>query len=270
MMNQSAAPWKPSTQDGDQGLKRALILSAAFHLIAVAAFTLRMVFYPADMTDLQDSIRVDMVDLPTKQASLPPEPAKEAPPAPAEPPKKAEPPPPAPAKEVAKPKLPPPKPVPDKPKVDLNKTKQDQAAALKRLEALQKIQNMMKNKPSESTAPAAPPQPVRGNVVTSGNALTGIARMEHQSYLGTIKNSVKSQWNLPGWMANANLSARVRLYLDSNGNVVKKMISKSSGNEEYDTRALGAVEAASPLPAPPSSLTGVLAVDGIEIELVPD
>ncbi|HVK60521.1 MAG TPA: TonB family protein, partial [Bdellovibrionales bacterium] len=177
-----------------------------------------------------------------------------------------------PPKEVAKPEPKLPKPeapkIVEKPKVDLKRAKQDQDAALKRIEALQKIQNMVKNKPAEQ--PAAPAQPVKGNAVSPGDALKGLSRMEHATYLSTIKTKVKSQWNLPGWMATANLSARIRLYVDSSGNVVKKAITKSSGNEEYDARAIGAVEAASPLPAPPSSLTSILAVDGIEIELVPD
>jgi TonB family protein len=260
-----------SLRDNDEGIKRALLISIAFHLIAIGAFTLKAVFYPPDAIDLQDAIRVDIVALPDKQAALPPEPI----PAPAPqaiatpPPKVAEPEPPAPKpepiKEAAKPKPELPKPTETK-KIDLTKSKQEQAAALKRLEALQRIQNMERNKPVEQPAP----QPVRGNQVSSGDALRGLARMEHQAYLGTIKTAVKSHWNLPGWMTTANLSARVRLYVDANGNVIKKMISKSSGNEEYDARALGAVEAASPLPVPPESLTGVLAVDGIEVELVPD
>ncbi|HVK62640.1 MAG TPA: hypothetical protein VM432_13865, partial [Bdellovibrionales bacterium] len=83
-MNRVSSNSAASVPSSDQGFGRALVISIAFHLIAVAAFTLRAVFYPSDMIDLQDSIRVDMVALPDKQAALPPEPAPqpEATPAP--------------------------------------------------------------------------------------------------------------------------------------------------------------------------------------------
>lgn len=278
---------RPLAQPTDDKIGKAIGVSVALHVIAVAAFTIKTVFYPSEPLVLEETIRVDIVSLPDKSMQkLPPMPVTEpvapqppAPPAP-EPVKPAEPEAPKPVEakpeapkpvEVAKPKPEPAKPAPvqpDSPKVNLNKAKQDQAAALKRLEALQKIEQMMKS--DQAKAAASKPQPVKGNQVSNGASLRGIARMEHQNYLRTVDGAVKGNWALPGWMRSSNLSAKVRLFVDAQGNIVKKTVTRSSNNEVFDERALAAIEAASPLPAPPESLAGVLAVDGIELEFVPE
>jgi TonB family protein len=71
-------------------------------------------------------------------------------------------------------------------------------------------------------------------------------------------------------MANANLSARVRVWVDAQGNILRKEITHRSARPEFDERALQALESAMPLPRPPNDLAGVLAVEGMEIEFVPD
>lgn len=262
-MSTSLAP-----RQQNDGLGRAIAISAGAHALVFVVLFVRAVIYPSEPLTLEDSIRVDIVALPDKgrQAELPPpveEPKPEPPkpePAPqpqAQPPKPVE----APKPVTA------PKPVPQGPTVNLNKAKKDQEAALKRLEALNKIESMMKNDASNTKVPSA--QPVKGNEISRGSSLKGIVRLEHDNYLRTIDTNVKRHWNLPGWLANANLSARVRLFVDAQGNVVRKAITKSSGNEDYDSRVMATVEAATPLPAPPNSLVNVLSVDGIELEFVP-
>lgn len=248
----------------EDGMKRAFLISLAGHAIVFAIFFVRAVFYPTEPLVLEDVIRVDMVALPDKMPvqNLPPAPVAEPV---AQPKPEPEP--------VAQPKpVEAPKPVtipkPDAPTVSFDKNKRKQQdAAIKKLEAMEKIKKMMEQE--AANAKTSSPTVVKGNEISKGSALKGLARIEHENYLRTIDNGVKRHWNLPGWLANASLSARVRLFVDAQGNVIKKAITKSSGNDDYDSRVMATVDAATPLPAPPGSLVNVLAVDGIELEFVP-
>lgn len=253
----------------NDGLGRAIGISVLAHVLLFAAFVLRMVIYPSEPLRLDDAIRVDIVALPDKSPQLPNVPVvdtKVPPPSPVPP----EPQPETPPVEAAKPEpaKPVPAPKPEAPKVNLNKTKKAQQDALRRLEALEKIERMTK---SQSTAKSAAPvpRPIKGNQISHGGSLSGVIRLEQQGYLQTIDGSVKAHWNLPGFLSNANLSARARLYIDARGQVLKRTITQSSHNDIYDARVLAAIDAASPLPPPPSSLTSILEVDGIELEFVP-
>jgi colicin import membrane protein len=257
----------------DVSLNRAIGTSVILHIAVFIAFAVRTVFYPSTPLLIEESIRVDIVGLPDKKtpkAALPP-PAQEAPKPVAEkaPEPKAE------VKPVSKPE-PKVEIKPAAPTVNLDKSKQQQESALKRLEALQRLEKMVQKDQAQSTNQAAAaqtaPQPsaiIKGNEVSPGTALTGIARLSHQSYLASIQSYVRRQWNLPHWLANGNFNARVRIYLDSRGNVVKREMTQSSNNSAYDERVLQAIDTSSPLPAPPSDLANLLAVDGIEVDFVP-
>jgi colicin import membrane protein len=255
----------------DTSLNRAIGASVVLHIAVFIAFAVRTVFYPSAPLLIEESIRVDIVGLPDKttpKAALP-LPLPEAPKPVAE--KPAEPKPEPRAEVKVEPK-------PAAPTVNLDKSKQQQESALKRLEALQKLEKMVQKNQAQTNSQAAAaaiesaPQPsaiIKGNEVSPGTALTGIARLSHQSYLASIQSYVKRQWNLPHWLANGNFSARVRIFLDSRGNVVKREMTRSSNNSAYDERVLQAIDTSSPLPAPPSDLANLLAVDGIEVDFVP-
>ena len=283
-MKQNALRSLPSittTKPGEVGdnLNRAVVISIFAHVAVLLFFILRAVIYPSEPLRLENAIRVDMVSLPDKGAKIPNVPVVETkvPPPPSEAPVKPEPPQP---EQAAKPELPkPPIPKaapieapakPDSTKVNLNKTKRDQEAALKRLEALEKIEKMSKSATTTSKPASSAPKPVKGNEISKGNSLTGVTRLEHQGYLQTVDGAVKGHWNLPGYLRNGNYTASVRLYIDSKGTITKRSISKSSGNEIYDNRVLAAIDAANPLPQPPDSLSGILSVDGIVLEFVPE
>jgi colicin import membrane protein len=282
-MKQPALRQIPSTTkpvETDDNLKRAVVVSIGAHVAVLMFFVLRAVIYPSEPMRLENAIRVDMVALPDKGAKIPNVPVVETkvPPPPA--PETVKPEPPAP-EQAAKPELPKPPvpkaapieppPKPDSPKVNLNKTKRDQEAALKRLEALEKIEQMSKNSNAATSKPASrPPQPVKGNEISKGNSLTGMTRLEHQGYLQTVDSAVKGHWGIPAYLRKGNYSARARLYVDADGTITKRSISKSSGNDIYDSRVLATIDSANPLPAPPKSLVGILSVDGIELEFVPE
>lgn len=254
--------------------KKALLYSAGFHLLLFIVFAVRAVIYPTDAINLEDAVRVDIVALPDKKsAEIPNLPPPVAPvPAKTEPKEQ-----PAPKSEPVPeaPKAPPPK--PEAPTVDLNKTKRDQAAALKRLEALERIERMERqqkvaqaqaSKPSRATdqGEAAPSQVVKGNQKSEGNALRGLQRLEHRGYLANVQSQVKRYWALPNWMINQKLNARVRIWIDSSGNIVKKQMIRASGNADFDERVMNAIESAGKLPEPPADLVNILNVDGLDAD----
>lgn len=240
---------------------RGILISIGLHFVLICLFIFKAVFYPSDPIRMERAIRVDMVALPDKKAELPSEAKTQAPPAPvieqkeqpkAEP--KAEPQP----EKVALPK-----PEPKKPEaVDLRKTKNAQTSALKRLEALKRLQGAAK--PAENPKPGNT-APIKGNAISPGTSLTGIAKLEHDDYITSLDDKIKQQWNLPAWLANGNFKARVVVYLDSRGMITKMVMTQSSPNPVFNEKCMEAIQKAAPFPPPPDRLTNIFAVDGFEV-----
>jgi TonB family protein len=70
-------------------------------------------------------------------------------------------------------------------------------------------------------------------------------------------------------LSSANLKARVRIFVDGKGNVIRRTVTQSSGNDIFDSRLLAAIDASSPLQPPPESLVSILEVDGLELGFEP-
>ncbi len=244
----------------------ALGASVVFHFVVFIFLAVRAVFAPVAELQAPPSIRVDVVDLPDHQAKLPPAPKPQPAEQPPKPPDVKTPPP---APEPPKAHV---APISDSPKVNLNKTKHDEAAALRRLEAISRLQNE-RPKPPPAQAPAAatpaPPAPIKGNEATEGSALKGITKLENESYTQTVQNHVTRHWNLPGFLSDANLSALVRVFVDGQGNLLKKVLVRSSNNPVFDQSAMTAVDTSLPLPHPPSDLVNLVSVRGIDIDFTP-
>lgn len=242
----------------DEIFKRAVGYSIAAHVALFVVFSVRLFLFPSEPIPFERAIRVDIVGLPdkaTNQLPLPDEGANTEKPKPLNKTKAP--------KEVSK----------EDNKVVLNKNKLQQQAALKRLEALEKLKS-----PGEESAPGKNSknqsnkisQQIRGNQISSGSALKGIAKMNYESYQEKVHDQVNRHWNLPQWMANARLSARVRIWVDASGNILRKELTRPSAQATFDERVMKAIEAAAPLPMPPNELLGVLEVEGIEIEFEPE
>jgi TonB family protein len=254
----------------ERGFRRFLWYSVGLHLVALVLFSVRAYLSPSDPIPFESVIRVDIVGLPDR--NKPAELAVPAPPAAKPPPANLEKP------EAAKPELPKisaSAPKSEIPKINLNKTKLMQEAALKRLEAIEKLKRTMNEDAQKiaaaaaSAAAKAQPQ-VKGNELSRGAALRGITKLNYENYQDTAHEHIRKYWNLPHWLSNANLNAKVRVWVDSQGNILRKELTSKSTQPAFDERALHALESATPLPPPPSALVGLLAVEGIEIEFVPE
>jgi colicin import membrane protein len=257
----------------EEAMSKALGFSLIAHGLIVALFTVKAFLMPEEALDYQSAIRVDIVGLPEKydpNKVLPPEPTskveekqKEQTKEEAPPPKKIE--------DVKEPVKNQPVPVAkptknaDADAINLNKTKAKQADALKKLKAMSALEEIAnevgkgeKKKNQESSSKL-----IRGNVIASGSDLTGLSKLQHDSYIGVIDRHVKKFWAIPQWLANKNLKAQARIKIDDEGNIIEKTIAKSSGNSSYDDAVLETIEEASPFPKPPDKFARLVNIEGI-------
>ena len=263
--------------NNEEELPRGLVVSFILHALLLSFFTLKAVFFTPEAIDYSAAIRVDMVGLPDKIQTLP-EPAAKEEAKPALPEKQKEKTPPPPPKPVEKPaekplekavKVPPKK---DPDAINLEKNKNDQKNAMEKLKAMAALEKIKedvaedkKKKEAGAGKDAAGPAKVKGNVLSAGSSLTGLERLQHDSYIVDLDKHIKNQWQLPEWLSKRDLKAQARVTIDSNGNILSSKIVKSSGNPSYDDEVLATIQRAAPFPKPPEKFTNILSVDGILI-----
>ena len=216
------------------------------------------------LIDLSQAIRVDMVGLPDKIDSkklpekiqnnpTPSAPKHETKPVVEKLPEKVKP-------ALAK---------PIDPVIDLKKTKSKQKEALEKLKkssAIDKIKQEMKNedlqkKVQEDTAKAI----AKGRVISAGTTLTGLDKLDANTYLQEVDQQVKANWALPQWLMNKPYKARVHVKFDANGKIISRLIMLSSGEASYDNYCLQAVDQAAPFPKVPDKFVEKFSLDGVVI-----
>ncbi len=225
--------------------------SIAAHIAFILFFGLKAALFPNPSLSLDAAIKVDLVGLPDKIQSLPEKPAPAAPA-------------PAPAKVEPKVELKA-KPVVLRPTKALDKIKK-----LEREEREKKVLDSLKAEVAQEEAKeerqAKLNKLLKGNAVSPGTALHGLAKSEFNEYLGALQNHVHEHWNLPEWLQNDTLKAAVTVYIDFRGVVTKRELVTSSGDSRFDSYALKAVDDASPFPQPPPKFVDVVRVDGITLK----
>lgn len=95
---------------------------------------------------------------------------------------------------------------------------------------------------------------LEGNKVSKGSATTGDSVAEANqafvAYVQGLPDQVRPNWKLPSYLKESTLRCRVRIFLDANGNIIRTQVFESSGDAEFDAKALEAVKKSSPLPKP--------------------
>lgn len=227
---------------GDDAFSQFVLYSLGAHVAVLVLFLLRAALVPSAPLEIRNAIRVDVVDLPDKIA--PPAPAAPAP---------------APQVEIKKPEQA--KPIVEKkPEVAKINTKDAQRKALDKLKALDAI-----DKFKHESAEQAKPKPVtyKGNAVNAGDSLTGLEKVQFDSYFADLRAQLNQHWSIPQWLEQSNLRAQALVVIDSSGFVIEKKILKSSGNDIFDGHVLSAIEKSSPFPKPPDRLKDILNMRGI-------
>lgn len=259
-----------------------LLFSMFLHLLLVLVMLFRIFIFPEQRPEMIQSVRVDLVALPDKD--------------PVEGPKGGSPPPPVAAEEkkvekpVEKPKEPPKeenvfvdkkkdkekekkpkdeekKKVADEKKPETKeKVKDQQKASLDRLKALAKIKEMKSKKDAEKAAKGeGAGQEYKGNILSEGNSLTGVEKLQHDQYLGKLDSHIKNNWKLPAWLTNKSYSTAILVRFDEKGLVLDKRVIRSSGNSAFDAEAMQAIANSVPFPEPPEHLVSYFKVRGIEL-----
>ncbi len=90
---------------------------------------------------------------------------------------------------------------------------------------------------------------LEGNKISKGMALIGDTRSmvmgSFGQYVSSIPDYVRPNWRLPASLLNLNLNCRIRIYLTALGKLEKAELFESSGNQEYDKKAIQAVMSSS-------------------------
>ncbi len=148
---------------------------------------------------------------------------------------------------------------------DSGPTFEEAKAAQKRKDFLSKLKTIG-NKKVESTGNQKAEKGLYGeketalkDLVLSGNKLSkgtamygdgGAAEMTaFQAYASRLPDLVRPHWKLPSFLMDKNLKARVRVWLNMSGEVTRAVVYQSSGDGEFDQRAVEAVKSAAPFPA---------------------
>ena len=240
------------TATEDQTFSRYITMSVVAHVLLVIFFALKGAFYTSDEIIIQKAIHVDIIGLPDKmepeqvaeaikesQSTTKPEAAKT---------------------QTVKTKTP--EPEAEKPTVNTSKKKED--LKTKQKKALDKLKAMNALDKIESEVQSQKKQKmIKGAVVSTGDSLTGLDRIEYERYFTDVEQHLKKNWTLPSWMTELDVRAQVMVQLDEKGYVTLKKLITASGNTEFDEKVLESIDRSSPFPAPPERLIGVLKNRGI-------
>ncbi len=101
-----------------------------------------------------------------------------------------------------------------------------------------------------------------GNKLSKGSALVGstsdVELTELENYASLLPTHVKPYWKLPGYLMNQQKKCRIQVYIGRDGKVLNTRVHTSSGDKEYDQRAIDAITAAEPFPEVPENIAAAL------------
>ena len=121
----------------------------------------------------------------------------------------------------------------------------------------------------KKNASKAKPEELEGD--PEGDKYGDSAVQEGERYYGLLSSAVHRYYDVSNTIeesARLRLKAQVRLRISDKGEVLEVGLSKSSGNEVFDSAVLGAVKKAAPFPPPPPNLRDQLK-KGLTFEFKP-
>lgn len=98
---------------------------------------------------------------------------------------------------------------------------------------------------------------LEGNKVSEGNALVGDTQDSFDigafsKYANNLPNHIRPFWKLPSYLLQQNFKCRIRIFIAEDGKIIRAEVFESSGNSEYDQKALSSVVNVKQFPAPKS------------------
>ena len=260
----------------EKNLKRFIVFSLALHILLLIYLSLKSALFPDQPKEYLPSLRVDLVALPDlKKAEIAePKAVEVEKPKEIEKPKEETP-------EVEKPVEKPKEKVKPAPKVQAKpdikadtsagdfavKKKKKELHEKKEKEAQKKLKSALDRiKALERIKAMAGGDEIKGNRISKGSALSGEAKTSLETtYFDVVLERVRSNWELPKWLQDRELSATVMIYLDARGGLKSFKFTKSSGNEQFDNEVKRTLQASAPFPLPPSAIASDLSGSGISL-----
>jgi len=99
---------------------------------------------------------------------------------------------------------------------------------------------------------------LEGNKISAGESITGDksekATATFDRYLQKLPSVVRPYWKLPSYLMGQNFRCRVKIFISRSGDILKTEIFESSGNSEYDQRALSAIKSVKQFPVPDNEI----------------
>lgn len=104
---------------------------------------------------------------------------------------------------------------------------------------------------------------LEGNKVSAGTSTVGdslaIEKSLFNDYVSALPNRVRPYWKLPSYLMDKGLKCRIRVFIASSGKILKTEIYESSGNSEFDQKAMSSLKQVSSFSQPKSEITARLA-----------
>lgn len=97
----------------------------------------------------------------------------------------------------------------------------------------------------------------QGNKISEGESAfgdnqSGIRGTEFAKYSLSLPDMVRPYWKLPSYLKDKTIKCRIRIFLAADGKLLRANIFESSGNSEFDDKAMAAVKSATFPPLPES------------------
>lgn len=236
----------------NERLTRALRISFVLHFVLAATILLKNFLSPSEPKLFLPSLRVDLVGLPDVKRSEVPAPTQ-----------------PTERKEV----LPSSDPVkietaPEPERGDYSTTKKKskkKEESKKEKEAQTKLKRALDRiKALERVKALAGEDEIKGNQISKGSAITGEAKLALEtSYFDVILERVRTYWELPKWLQDQRRSAKVMIYLDTQGRMKSFHFVQPSGSDAFDQEVKRTLQAANPFPLPPNAIASEIGKEGI-------
>lgn len=234
---------------------KPLAYSVGMHLFIVLLAVVRP-YFSKEIKPFQRAIRVDIVAMPDKHQKIVKKVVKKA----------------VPKKEKAKPK----KSIKKQSNTAKMVSKKDKAVPLKKVaekkkkeveegileeDAFAKLARMQEEKNIE----VEKQKDIAGNRASKGTDLSGVEKMEYSNYRSTLHTAISTEWDVPKWLLEGNLSAAAHIKIDESGNLIYKKLVKGSGNSIYDEKVMGAIIDAAPFSPPPEKFKKIVYYEGVTL-----
>lgn len=245
-------------------MKMGLGFSLALHVFIVAVFIIKFFYFSKPILDLSQAISVNIGELAPSEKlpeKVQPEmaPDEEVAPAPVEEETSAAP---VKPKALLKKEI---KVAAKEPEINLNKSKLKQKEAMNRLKKLSALDQIRQDIKKEGEKKPVVKGPAKPRIIAAGSALSGLDKLDANTYLSQVDHSIKEMWALPQWLLNKPLKAQVLVKITADGKVISTKVISSSANSSYDDYCLKAINGAAPFPKVPEKLSEKFSVDGIVV-----